>query len=129
MGARAPAVKLRGEAQVDRLVRDLLVLANRTRAAERSADVAEQSVDDPAERALTRRAAIAGTVLLRNESITLDGVTGPVLPIDPATVRRIAVIGPNADIDRCMGGGSASLTPFGRNKSQRFEPQNYAGMG
>ena len=101
------------EAQVDRLVRDLLVLANRTRAAERSADVAEQSVDDPAERALTRRAAIAGTVLLRNESITLDGVTGPVLPIVPAMVRRIALIGPNADIDRCMGGGSASLTPFG----------------
>jgi len=101
------------EAQVDRLVRDLLLLASRTRADERSADVAEQSVDDPAERALTRRAAIAGTVLLRNHPIARAAGTAPVLPIDPSTLRRVAVIGPNADIDRCMGGGSASLTPFG----------------
>ncbi len=100
------------EAQVDRLVRNLLVLANRVRADERSADVAEQSVDDPTERALTRRAAIAGTVLLRNEPITAATATSPVLPIDPSTLHRVAVIGPNADIDRCMGGGSASLTPF-----------------
>ncbi len=99
------------EAQVDRLVRNLLVLANRVRADERSADVAEQSVDDPAERALTRRAAVAGTVLLRNEPIATT--SSPVLPIDSTTLRRVAVIGPNADIDRCMGGGSASLTPFG----------------
>ena len=101
------------EAQVDRLVRDLLVLANRVRADERSADVEEQSIDDPAERALTRRAAIAGTVLLRNEPIERAGGAAPVLPIDASTLRRVAVIGPNADIDRCMGGGSASLTPFG----------------
>ena len=40
------------------------------RADERSADIDEQSVDDPAERALTRRAAVAGTVLLRNVPIT-----------------------------------------------------------
>ena len=100
------------EGQVDRLVRDLLALANRVRADERSADVAEQSVDDPSERALTRRAAIAGTVLLRNEPITTSSGTAPVLPIDASTLRRVAVIGPNADIDRCMGGGSASLTPF-----------------
>lgn len=98
------------EAQVDRLVRNLLVLANRVRADERSADRAEESVDDPDERALTRRAAIAGTVLLRNEPRRAGAA--PVLPIDAAAVRRIAVIGPNADIDRCMGGGSASLTPF-----------------
>jgi beta-glucosidase len=100
------------EAQVDRLVRDLLVLANRVKADERSPDVAERSIDDPAERALTRRAAVAGTVLLRNEPIDQGSRTAPVLPIDPSTLRRVAVIGPNADIDRCMGGGSASLTPF-----------------
>ena len=106
----------RGEvdtAQVDRLVRDLLVLANRTRADERPTGGAEQSVDDPTERTLTRRAAIAGTVLLRNEPIAQTDATAPVLPMDVSTLRRIAVIGPNADIDRCMGGGSASLTPFG----------------
>ena len=101
------------EARVDWLVRNLLVLANRVRADERSCDVAEQSVDDPAERALTRRAAAAGTVLLRNEPIVnREGPPSPVLPIDTAAVRRIAVVGPNAEIDRSMGGGSASLTPF-----------------
>jgi beta-glucosidase len=97
------------EAQLDRLVRDLLVLANRTKADERSADEPEQSIDDPAERALTRRAAIGGTVLLRNDPV--DG--SPVLPFDMSTIESVAVIGPNAAIDRCMGGGSASLTPFG----------------
>jgi beta-glucosidase len=98
------------EVQVDRLVRDLLVLANRVRADERPAGESEQSVDDPDERALTRRAAIAGTVLLRNDP-DADGST--VLPFDAGAVHSIAVIGPNAAIDRCMGGGSASLTPFG----------------
>jgi beta-glucosidase len=111
------------ETQVDRLVRDLLVLANRTRADERSADDPEQSVDDPGERALTRRAAIGGTVLLRNEPV--DGST--VLPFEPSTIRSIAVVGPNASINRCMGGGSASLTPFGhrtllRALTERFGP-------
>ena len=111
------------EAQVDRLVRDLLVLANRTKADERSADDPEQSVDDPGERALTRRAAIGGTVLLRNEAV--DGTS--VLPFDASTIRSIAVIGPNASIDRCMGGGSASLTPFGHRTllaalTERFGP-------
>ncbi len=111
------------EAQVDRLVRDLLLLANRTKADERSADDPEQSVDDPAERALTRRAAIGGTVLLRNDPV--DGST--VLPFDAATIRSIAIIGPNASIDRCMGGGSASLTPFRHRTllsaiTQRFGP-------
>ena len=97
------------EAQVDRLVSDLLLLANRTKADERSADVTEQSLDDPAERALTRRAAIGGTVLLRNEPVA----GAPVLPFDAGAISSIAIVGPNASIDRCMGGGSASLTPFG----------------
>ena len=97
------------EAQVDSLVRDILVLAQRVRADERSAHDPEESVDDPAERALTRRAAVSGTVLLRNESI--DG--RPVLPFDAAALTSVAVIGPNATIDRSMGGGSASLVPFG----------------
>ncbi len=115
-------------AQVDRLVRDVLVVMNRVRADERTPDGPEESVDDDAERALTRRAAIAGTVLLRNAPIGATShdptaaSTGPalepagdrVLPFDPATVSSIAMIGPNAAIDRSMGGGSASLTPFKR---------------
>ena len=112
-GSKLVAAVERGdvdESQVDRLVRDLLVLANRVHADERSADEPELSVDDPDERALTRRAAIAGTVLLRNDLAVDDA---PVLPFDPTTISSVAVIGPNAAIDRSMGGGSASLKPFG----------------
>ena len=98
------------EETVDGLVRDLLTVMNRTRADELSCDLAEESVDDPAERALTRRAAVAGTVLLRNE--TVPSLGRPVLPLDPDRLTSVAVIGPNAIVDRSMGGGSASLTPF-----------------
>ena len=96
---------------VDGLVRDLITVMNRTHADERTCDEPEESVDDPAERALTRRAAIAGTVLLRNSSVPTLG--RPVLPIPLDGLGSVAVIGPNAVIDRSMGGGSASLTPFG----------------
>ncbi|MEJ7801621.1 MAG: glycoside hydrolase family 3 C-terminal domain-containing protein, partial [Ilumatobacter sp.] len=98
------------ESTVDGLVHDLLTVMNRTKADERNCDEPEESVDDPTERALTRRAAIAGTVLLRNEpGPSLDR---PALPLRLDATSTIAVIGPNAIIDRSMGGGSASLTPF-----------------
>ncbi len=96
--------------QVDALARDVLTILARTKADERSPDEPEESVDDPAERALTRRAAIAGTVLLRNEPV--EALGGPVLPVPPNRLRSVAVVGPNAVIDRAMGGGSASLRPF-----------------
>ena len=100
------------EETVDGLVRDLLTVINRTRADERSCDEEEASIDDPDERALTRRAAIAGTVLLRNAGIPSSG--RPALPISLDDLGSVAVVGPNAVIDRSMGGGSASLTPFGQ---------------
>ncbi|MYW02031.1 glycoside hydrolase family 3 C-terminal domain-containing protein, partial [Streptomyces sp. SID3343] len=37
--------------------------------------------------------------------------TGAVLPLDPGTLRRVAVIGPNADVARIQGGGSATVIP------------------
>ena len=95
------------EAAVDAIVRDLLVLIERTKAAERPAGAPEQSVDDPQERALCRRVAAAGTVLLRNE--------GRALPLTPASRRpggSIALIGPNAAASRTMGGGSSALRPL-----------------
>lgn len=58
------------------------------------------SLVDPA---LLRRAAAASFVLLRNE--------GDALPIDPAAVSRIAVIGPNAIRPAIHGGGSAVVMP------------------
>src|SRR5690606_22037315 len=62
----------------------------------------ETSVDDPAERDLCRRVAIAGTVLARNERGAL-----PLAGDRPAA--SIALVGPNAATTRTMGGGSSSL--------------------
>ena len=87
------------ESLVDAAVADLLRLMGRVRVAERDSEAPEETVDDPAERALCRRAAICGLVLARNE--------GAVLPLAPDAT--VAVLGPNAGDTRIMGGGSASL--------------------
>ncbi|MEV6421153.1 glycoside hydrolase family 3 C-terminal domain-containing protein [Streptomyces sp. NPDC051662] len=54
-------------------------------------------------RALLRRAVAAGTVLLRND--------GELLPLDPARLRSVAVIGAHAAAVRIQGGGSAEVFP------------------
>jgi beta-glucosidase len=53
-----------------------------------------------------RKIAEASTVLLKNE--------GAILPIDPAKVHSIAIIGKNADMGMISGGGSAQVDPPGR---------------
>ena len=55
-------------------------------------------IDTPAQRAVARKAADEGIVLLKNE--------GEVLPLNTATLHSIAVIGPNAAVARVGGGGS-----------------------
>ena len=89
------------EATVDGLVGDVLRLIDRTRGRERSSERPEQSVDEPAERALCRRAVAEGAVLLKNTSA---------LPLRPGL--NVALIGPNASDTRIMGGGSSSLHPL-----------------
>lgn len=54
-----------------------------------------------ADPALLRRCAAAAFTLLRNE--------GGALPLDPGTVRSVAVIGPNAVSPVTQGGGSATV--------------------
>ncbi len=59
----------------------------------------------PVPPALLRRAAAASLVLLRNED--------QALPLDPAAIRTVAVIGPNAVHPVIQGGGSAAVMPGG----------------
>ncbi len=59
--------------------------------------------DVDADVALIRRTGAAGMVLLRNESESL--------PLNPAALTNVAVIGPNAAVGQVMGGGSAHVTP------------------
>jgi beta-glucosidase len=61
------------------------------------------AVPDLVDPGLLRRAVISSLVLLRNE--------GGALPIDPGTVGRVAVIGPNAVRPAIHGGGSAVVMP------------------
>jgi len=64
----------------------------------------ESKINTPEHQALCLQAAREAIVLLRNE--------GDLLPLDPATVERIAVIGPNANVARPTGGGSSHITPY-----------------
>jgi beta-glucosidase len=88
------------EADLDRSVERLLALAEWTGAADGGTD--EVTADDPATDAVIRRAATRAMVLLKNE--------GKSLPL-PASVRRIALIGPHARYGRVQGGGSARVRP------------------
>jgi beta-glucosidase len=60
----------------------------------------ETPSDRPEDRALTRRAAADGIVLLANNGV---------LPLDADQTRKLALIGPNADRLAIMGGGSARV--------------------
>lgn len=87
------------EADLDRKVLRLLLLAERVGALGDAAPVEPASLDGTA---FAREAAIEGTVLLRNEGV---------LPLDAASLGRIAVIGQNALEARTQGGGSATVIP------------------
>lgn len=94
------------EVVVDGQVRHLLGLMNRVGllGADNSEAMSEQEDDDLGRRALARRVATEGTVLLRNDGL---------LPLDPTSVGRVAVIGPNV-LQMAMGGGSSEVTPHRR---------------
>ncbi|KUJ66375.1 beta-glucosidase [Streptomyces albus subsp. albus] len=99
------------EAEVDRSVRRVLLLAARTGAlagAPPAVAAAElpAPVDGPE---LAREIARRSFVLLRNEPVEPDGE--PALPIDPGRVRGVALIGAAARDARVLGGGSAQVFP------------------
>ena len=87
-----------------RRVLDLAFRANRIGVLD---EQPEQSVDTPEDRALARRIATSGMVLLKNDPVGERSI----LPLGPAAVGSVAVIGPNADAGVIQGGGSAQLSP------------------
>jgi beta-glucosidase len=101
------------EAAVDDKVRRLLRLAARVgalegvplRGTQRQAGwvPAELAGTAAAGAVLAREAAAAGAVLVRNQ--------GELLPLDAGSLRRVAVLGPNASRPRTQGGGSATVHP------------------
>lgn len=90
------------ETAVDRKVFRILQLAARVGALEGFEPVAAGPVDREDPIAFAREASAAGTVMVKN-----DGV----LPLNPAAVTKVAVIGHNARYARTQGGGSATVVP------------------
>ena len=76
------------------------------------------TIDFAANRAVSRKDAEAGAVLLRN--------AGGVLPLG-ATVKRIAVIGGHADKGVLSGGGSSQVYPDGGNAVPGLQPTTWPG--
>jgi beta-glucosidase len=80
-------------------------------AANLGAAPAAEVVASAAHRALAREVAVRGTVLLRNRAPAGAGPDAPLLPLDPATLRRIAVLGPLADAPNLGDVGSSQVRP------------------
>jgi len=90
------------ESLVDAAVTRLLSVFDRIGALDDPPEAEEESIDRSEHRVLARQAAAGATVLLVNDGL---------LPLDPAMLTTVAVIGPNADRAKLMGGGSAALRP------------------
>jgi beta-glucosidase len=98
------------EATIDDKVLRLLRLAERVGALHDGASgrsVEPAGADEPwpegRARETLRSIAAASFVLARNED--------SLLPLDPRSLRRVAVLGPNAAAPRTLGGGSATVFP------------------
>ena len=89
------------ETQLDKMVHRMLTVFDRVGALD-DVPVGEHPEDREEDRAFVRRAAADGIVLLANDGL---------LPLEASGLRRIAVVGPNAERLAIMGGGSASVTP------------------
>jgi beta-glucosidase len=78
-------------------------------------DEREVTLDDPTlrntaeHRALAREVARRGIVLLKNAPP--EGEAAPVLPLDAAAIRSIAVLGRNADVENIGDTGSSAVMP------------------
>jgi beta-glucosidase len=88
---------------IDDKVLRILRLAARVGALDGTRPAPAPSYGDAEIASLLRRTAAAGFVLARNDR--------GLLPLDPGSVGRIAVIGPNAVAARTLGGGSATVFP------------------
>jgi beta-glucosidase len=102
------------EALIDDKVLRILRLAGRVGALHggpAAPVLAAEAPDSVAVAAELRAAAAAGFVLARNDGILPLPRSGPSDLPAPARLTQVAVIGPNAEVARTLGGGSASVFP------------------
>jgi len=97
------------EAIVDDKVTRLLRLARRVGALDGFAGTDATPWSDAEVTGEIESAAASGMVLAQNHVPVGD--ENPLLPLDAAGLRRVAVMGPNAAVGRTLGGGSATVFP------------------
>lgn len=90
------------EDTVDDKVRRILRVAEFTGRLDNPEENSEQSNDLEQDRTLIRKIGAEGMVLLKNQDV---------LPLKKEKLKKLAVIGPNAEKGQYLGGGSASLNP------------------
>jgi beta-glucosidase len=88
---------------IDDKARRILWVIVKSGAFENPEEVPETAVDKPEHRRLARKAAAEAIVLLKNEH--------SILPLNVDVIKSLAVIGPNANVARIQGGGSARVNP------------------
>lgn len=86
----------------NRVLNSMKLLEKVGKFADRRPTPAEKAIDKPEHRALIREAGRAGVVLLKNDR--------NILPIDVATKKKIALLGPLAKAASAHGGGSSFLS-------------------
>ena len=91
------------ESSIDDKVRRILSFLDWRGALDAAHSDDEATIDSVDQRRLARRAAVSGTVLLKNNGL---------LPLNPRAVRSVAVIGPNAEPTAAKGGGSATVNSY-----------------
>ena len=89
------------QSTIDEKVRHILFTLISNGFLDRAQELRDLPKEDPANIATSLEAAQQGIVLLKNK--------GGVLPLDLAKIRRVAVVGPNADAEMWSAGGSARM--------------------
>ncbi len=87
---------------IDESVRRMLRVILRSGVNEQKITEPEQAIDNPAHRAIIRKAASHSMVLLKNNNAAL--------PLAANKIKSIAIIGPNAKTAQVTGGGSAQVS-------------------
>ena len=90
------------EADINSKLKGLLRLLIQTRQLDLPKPKLASELNSPAHQQLARRVSEESIVLLKN--------TNNLLPLNLAGIKKLAVIGPNANVARLGGGGSASVT-------------------
>lgn len=90
--------------KLDERVRNVLTLIRRCQASGIPQDKKEEAQDRAEDRALCRRVAAEGSVLLKNDAA--------LLPLERNALKKVALIGPNVKTAVVSGGGSSALLPY-----------------